>query len=81
MFIFGLIAVGNVYFIIIPTHTHTHKHTQILCLHSWALQEAGLWVQMTCAVVEERPSTLSSKDQSLFVEPVEIVVKWGWEER
>eukprot|EP00064_Thunnus_orientalis_P007258 superscaffoldBa00000792_g7278 len=31
---------------------------------------------MTCDVVEERPSRLSSKDQSLFVEPTELVVKW-----
>lgn len=35
---------------------------------------------MTCAAVEERHSPLSSKDRSLFVEPVEMVVKWGWEE-
>lgn len=34
---------------------------------------------MTCAVVEERPSP-SSNDQSLFVEPTEMVVKRGREE-
>lgn len=62
------------------TQPHVHTQTQILCLHSWALQAAGLCVQMTCTVEEERPSLLSSKDQSLFVEPMEMVVKWGREE-